>query len=255
MFPVDQMSESEVLRLASFCEIGLAKQGVHEVVEFDRRLYEECFGFLRREDGSVLRGGQFMPVLERCGAVSVFDQRMLHAVLEDLDRSPLSVSGCNISAENLFIQAHWDFLYTTIRMHAKLAPRLVIEFTETTPCADLKLAARRLQSLRELGCRIAMDDFGAATPKVLLEADFDIIKIDGGFVADMRGAGNDSNSLQRIVALANRFCPYVVVEGVETFDQHEQAIDAGASHVQGFLFSTPSQGNSSTANGHVTLFC
>ena len=224
-------------------QIDLLKQGVYVISELESRLYDECFGLLMDGDGSCVRAGKIIPALEDSGEIHLLDQRVLMSVIADLDGDPRALNGCNISLSSLLRDDFWDFLQTVMSTYADLASRLVIEITETTPYFNSELAAIRLKELRRMGCKTALDDFGAgyATPRILLGVEFDIVKIDASFVSDIRGADRPLNSLRHLVGFASCFSPAVVVEGIETRAQLEEATDAGASHAQGFLLSRPTR--------------
>lgn len=222
--------------------IGLVTQDVCQPViggrDQDHVLYSECLVRLIGGDGAVRRAGEFVPYLEMHGAAKLLDRIVLDLTLTWLAGDPQRVLGCNLSAQNLDCDEDWVEISRRIDARSDLASRLVLEVTENRPLIDPTAARRRLNSVRALGCRVAIDDFGAgfATPARLDALDVDIVKIDRAYVAqhpDQEPVTRGLTDLEDLVRLAVAAAPFVVVEGVETSAQLHRAIRAGATHVQG----------------------
>lgn len=223
--------------------MGFSVQDICSASDPNDILYGECLARLTGTDGRIYSAREFVPCLEAMGEAPLIDQHMLGLVLDQLERNPDAVLGCNLSADNLGDEALWDGVREQVRSYPHLAHRLVLELTEAQPIPSLSFAARMIADIRELGCRVALDDFGAgfASPRLVQLIDFDIIKIDKGLVHDVRPSADGRNSLQNIVGFASSFAPLIVVEGVETAAQIDAARAAGATHFQGHFFSTPVQ--------------
>jgi PAS domain S-box-containing protein len=117
---------------------------------------------------------------------------------------------------------------------------LVLEVTETAVLQDADLAAAVLGRLRELGVHVYLDDFGTgwSTLERLGHLPLDGIKLDRSFAARIdRPAGRAA--VHSAVALARSLQVPLVVEGVETTEQEEQVVAAGADRAQGYLYSRP----------------
>lgn len=220
--------------------VGFAVQQVCSASDPNEILYGECLARLTGPDGRIYSAREFVPCLEAMGEAPLIDQHMLGLVLDQLERNPDAVLGCNLSADN-FDVALWDGILEQVRSYSHLAQRLVLELTEAQPVPSLTFASDMIAEIRELGCRVALDDFGAgfASPRLVQLIDFDIIKIDKGLVHDIRPSADGRNSLQNIVGFASSFAPLIVVEGVETAAQIDAARTAGATHFQGHFFSVP----------------
>jgi EAL domain-containing protein (putative c-di-GMP-specific phosphodiesterase class I) len=124
----------------------------------------------------------------------------------------------------------------------KIAPsRLVLEITESVLIDDPDTAKSRLQELRALGVRLAIDDFGSGYSSLtyLQQLPFDKLKIDRGFVLALEHSANAGVVIQAIVALGRALGLSVTVEGVETEEQRVLLRLAGCNEMQGFLFAAP----------------
>lgn len=120
--------------------------------------------------------------------------------------------------------------------------RVVIEILESE-IDDRQYLRSLIRHFRELGCLIAIDDFGAGHSNFdrIWELEPDIVKIDRSMI---RGAGTSSRVeriLTGIVSLIHEAGSLVIIEGVETEREALVAIAANADMVQGFYFAKPQQ--------------
>ncbi|RQT60404.1 EAL domain-containing protein [Burkholderia cepacia] len=118
---------------------------------------------------------------------------------------------------------------------------LCFEITETSAVRNLEVASRFMYELRDLGCRFALDDFGAGMSSFsyLRQLPIDYLKIDGGLVATMT-----SDSIKRGIASAINDIAHVmqyrtVAEHVEDAATAEMLRALGVDYCQGYYFSRP----------------
>ena len=119
--------------------------------------------------------------------------------------------------------------------------RLEIEITEGVLIEDRDHVRHELDRLKELGVRIALDDFGAgyASFGYLCSFPFDKIKIDQSFLRDMTARPGNAVVIKSIVTLAADLGLSLVVEGVDSPEQREWLIANGCREAQGYLFGRP----------------
>ena len=98
-----------------------------------------------------------------------------------------------------------------------------------------------LQTLKGLGVRLDVDDFGTGFSSLAYLKRFpvDVLKIDHSFVRDLGKDPEDSAIIAAVVSLANAFAFTVIAEGVETGLQRDCLVDLGCSRAQGYLFAHP----------------
>jgi diguanylate cyclase (GGDEF)-like protein len=118
---------------------------------------------------------------------------------------------------------------------------LVVELTETKPVSTTGPAASNMRALRQLGVRIAVDDFGTgcANMSYLRDLPVDAVKIDRRFVAGVSTSRADAAVIRSIMSLAADLHIDVIAEGVETIEQHLALVRLGCPAAQGFLYATP----------------
>jgi diguanylate cyclase (GGDEF)-like protein len=125
---------------------------------------------------------------------------------------------------------------------AGLSPRyLEIELTEGTLVADVELARRGLERLRDMGVRVSIDDFGTGYSSLsyLSQLPIDTLKIDRTFIKNITTDRDGAAISSAIVGLARSLRMDVVAEGVETLEQVEFLHRLGCRKMQGYHFSKP----------------
>ncbi len=133
---------------------------------------------------------------------------------------------------------------------------MMVEITETTAIADIDESIIFVNSLKELGCRVAIDDFGAgySSFRNLKLLDFDLVKIDGSFVKNLPNSQEDRILVRALVDLARNFGMETVAEWVTDEATAELAEQAGVSYLQGFHLGEPKliDFEQTTTNGPAT---
>lgn len=102
-----------------------------------------------------------------------------------------------------------------------------------------------LHRLRDVGVRIALDDFGTAFASLsyLRSFPFDTIKIDRSFVRDLPQRSDCAAIVEAVAGLARKLKMHSVAEGIETEAQLTAARESGCDEVQGYLFNRPMPAN------------
>ena len=122
---------------------------------------------------------------------------------------------------------------------AQWAERVVFEITETAAIKDHKRFRQALNSLREKGFRVALDDLGAGysglNSLAMLQPDF--VKLDMALVRSILSEPGTARLVQHIVEFASDEGMQVVAEGIETEEQLGAVLGLGCHLLQGFLFS------------------
>jgi EAL domain-containing protein (putative c-di-GMP-specific phosphodiesterase class I) len=119
--------------------------------------------------------------------------------------------------------------------------RLELEITESVLLQDRQNALATLHQLRQLGVRIAMDDFGTGycSLSYLRSFPFDKIKIDRAFIADIDGREESRTIVETVVRLGRGLHMETVAEGIENFEQLQVVRGFGCGQAQGYYFSPP----------------
>jgi diguanylate cyclase (GGDEF)-like protein len=125
---------------------------------------------------------------------------------------------------------------------SRLDPRrLVLEVSDAVLLDDAGTALARLQSLKSLGVRIAIDDFGArqAALHQLPRIPVDILKIDKAFIDRVARTGGGVSVAHVVLALGKSMRLRTVAEGIEAEEQVTELLRLKCEFGQGMLFSRP----------------
>jgi diguanylate cyclase (GGDEF)-like protein/PAS domain S-box-containing protein len=138
-----------------------------------------------------------------------------------------------------------------IHAHGIAPERVEFEITEHVLLQETGTSAGNLEKLREMGARIALDDFGIGYSSLsyLRRFPFDRIKIDRAFVNGMEGEADDQAIVSSITRLADALGMTTTAEGVETRAQLDLLRKLGCQEAQGYLICEPVPGeNFATAD-------
>jgi len=178
----------------------------------------ECLLRMERADGSVVSAGEFIAVAEQLGLARLIDQRVLELAVDLLRRYPklslaVNVSGLTSSDHEWIVALH-----RLTGGRSELTSRLIIEITETAAIQDLDQSIAFVDTLKELGCKVAIDDFGAGYTsfKNLKHLAVDMVKIDGAFVRDLTDDATDRVFIRTLADLAST-C------GMETMQRQQRS--------------------------------
>ena len=119
--------------------------------------------------------------------------------------------------------------------------RLILEITEGLLIDDTQNALLVLHELKNMGVKIAMDDFGTGFSSLsyFRQFPFDKVKIDQSFVRDMAENRQSMAVVKAVIGIAKALDILVLAEGVETMEQLDILSAAGCHQVQGYLLGKP----------------
>jgi diguanylate cyclase (GGDEF)-like protein/PAS domain S-box-containing protein len=199
---------------------------------------------LRWKDESLgdVPPASFVPLAEETRLIEPIGDWVLRRALEDARRfrgeARLAV---NVSAIQLRDTNFPARVAEQLAAHRFPATRLEFELTESATIADDEKVISVLARLREMGVRIAVDDFGTgyASLSYLRRLSVDLVKIDKSFIAGVGDSPADSAIVLGIMGMAHGLKLVAIAEGVETEAQKEFLEVAGCDFAQGFLFGRP----------------
>ena len=166
--------------------------------------------------------------------------RQLRRWDEDAPGQPLTTA-VNLSQRQLHDPLLCETVRTALRTNGLAPHRLVLEITEETVMIDRAASAAVLGRLRELGVRLAVDDFGDGYSSLgyLRTLPIDILKIDKSFIDATREDSKGAVLTQVILTLAERLGLTAIAEGIEHREQADDLAAWGCPQGQGFLFARP----------------
>lgn len=210
-----------------------------------RTVHCEILLRVRDEKGEIVLPSQFIEHAESLGLVQELDMRVVEQLLEYLSQPEqrnakwryfVNLSRVSISDPN-WIRKFKQMLQASPIDHSQL----VFEITETAAMHDVDVTEEFIRDLKSLGCRFALDDFGAGFSSFyyLKRFDVDYLKIDGNFVRDL--ATDEANRIfvRALCDVAEGLNKQVIAEWVEDHDVLRILNEMGTPFAQGFLFKRP----------------
>ena len=197
----------------------------------------------------LLSPGQFIAIAESAALIHVIGEWVLRTgcaqakAWQDSGYPTLQMA-INVSAHQLrsndIVERVGSILHET-----GLQPSLLeLEITESAlQIGDGVVAV--LQDLKQLGVRLALDDFGAGYSSLgsIRSLPLDRLKIDRSFVRDLQHQENDRSLVRAIIAMGRTLKLEVLAEGVETYSQFSFLRDEHCDEVQGYLLGKPMTAN------------
>jgi diguanylate cyclase (GGDEF)-like protein len=196
----------------------------------------------------LIAPAEFMPLAEETGAVLRIGEYVVSEALRQVSRwrqfKPDITVSINLSARQLE-DAGLAAMLTGAMRGADVDPRaLCIEVTEACVTRNPEAAIRALESLRTIGVRIAIDDFGIGSSSLsdLRRLPVDTLKIHESFVGPIGSRPEDASIVGAVVDLGHALGLDVAAEGVETETQLAELRQLGCDGAQGYLLGRPVPG-------------
>jgi EAL domain-containing protein (putative c-di-GMP-specific phosphodiesterase class I) len=203
--------------------------------------YFECLLRMRDEERGLVACGEFIEAIERVGLIGLIDRYVVRKVAEELAAHPEVRLGLNVSGLTACDREWLRSVIGWLRRRPDLARRLVVEITETAALDNLAESMRFVEALRDIGCRVALDDFGAGHTSLrhLQILAVDTVKIDGNFIRSLPFSLENRVFLRHLLGLARGFGLRTVGECVETAEEAALLRAEGIGYLQGFHCGRP----------------
>ena len=194
--------------------------------------------------GNKVLPGVFIAAAERYGLMPAVDRYVIEQVFAQMRHNRVQaqdVVSINVSGTSLSDDDFSGFIQQQFALH-QLAPGSVcFEITETAAIGNMGRALRFISEVRNLGCSIALDDFGSGMSSFnyLKSFNLDYVKIDGSFVRDMVNNPLDCATAEAINKVAQVKGLKTVAEFVETEETLRKLREIGVDYGQGFHLHAP----------------
>lgn len=191
---------------------------------------------------------EFISVAEKTGQIVEIDRWVMKAALifykEHFANDEYTLS-INLSPRTLMASFLIPFISETIEVLALNPNRIEFEITEHSLIENFEASLRVIESLKKLGFRISLDDFGTrfSSLNYLSKIPFDTLKIDKTYIDHVTEEGNNQIIVEQIIQLATRLGLKIVAEGIETTEQRAVLSRLGCLYGQGYLMSRPINGD------------
>ena len=226
--------------LLDYQELHPIQPGVRE------HAHVEVLVRLRAEDGREVMPGAFLPAAERYGLMPAIDRWVVDTAISNLDRlhpsgHALGTCAINLSSSSLEDDGLFQRISDLVKTRAVDPARLLFEITETVAMRDFAASSTLISKLRGLGCRVALDDFGAGMSSFgyLKNLELDMVKIDGSFVQELATDRMSQSIVRACTEIGHQQGLKVVAEWVSSTEMLELLREAGVDYAQGFALHKP----------------
>ncbi|MEO0375655.1 MAG: EAL domain-containing protein [Cyanobacteria bacterium P01_A01_bin.17] len=236
---------------------------IHEALEEGRfRLYSQpirpliaahpdihCEVLLRlvESDGTLVLPMDFIPAAERYDLMPMIDRWVVetfcrhYQTRQSRAKNLRCLYNINLSGTSVNSPQFLTFLQDQLSRYQILPETICFEITETAAISDLDQAAQFIQSLRQLGCSFALDDFGRGMSSLayLKNLPVDYLKIDGGFIKQLVSSHTDAAIVDCFNHLSHELGISTIAECVENDITLKRLKSMGVDYVQGFGIAKP----------------
>jgi EAL domain-containing protein (putative c-di-GMP-specific phosphodiesterase class I) len=206
--------------------------------------YEALVRLADEASGRLVSPVSFLPAAERYGLIRDIDRMVLDKVAallgstSDQRRTSIAINVSALTISDPHMLAHIE---RELALRSADPSRLVIELTETASISDMQQAKLFCTGVQQLGCAIALDDFGAGFGSFyyLKHLPFQYLKIDGDFIRGLPDSPNDQLVVKALVGLVRGMGRRTIAEFVG--DQQTMSLlrEYGVDYAQGFEVGRP----------------
>lgn len=190
----------------------------------------------------IIMPGHFIPAAEKTGKILDIDRWVIRESIRTLANTPsLPAIAVNISGRSFDDPKLPQYINQQLTSLGVAPERLMVELTETAAVSDLHDAQRFIESLRQTGCHVCLDDFGSGFSSFayLKHLKVDILKIDGLFIRDLPNDHDNQVFVKAIVDVARGMHKLTVAEFVEDAETLAMLRIFGVDMVQGYHLDMP----------------
>jgi diguanylate cyclase (GGDEF)-like protein/PAS domain S-box-containing protein len=223
----------------------LVKQLIKPMTDHhEQRDHYELLLRLKDREGNLITPEEFIPVAERYGVITIVDRWVLEAALESYpqyfaaknDLVSINLSGASINDERFT-----TFALDLIKQSEVPGDCLCFEITETAAIAQMNHAQKFMLTMKELGVKFALDDFGSGLSSFsyLKNLPIDYLKIDGSLVKAIPNEEYDRAIVTSINEVAHLMGIKTIAEFVETDQILEHIAQISIDYAQGYITGKP----------------
>ena len=183
--------------------------------------------------------------IEALGIANAFDLAVASKVLDLVEGQSSAHIAFNVSGATIASPSSFGMLAGILTKRRKLAPRTLIEITETAAIADLENAGKAIAALRALGYRVGLDDFGAGSASInyLHAFQVDFVKFDGAMIKKIGSSKRDDALLAGLAKLCGEMGVTTIAEWIESEAMANARPRSGLSAWSGQMAGGPVCGN------------
>lgn len=199
-----------------------------------------------KPDGTVIKPDSFVPIAESSHLIG----RISEFVLNEACRQnmmwqrmgyPNIIMSINFASSDFYQKDLKDKVFDALVKTGLEAKWLEVELTETLALRDIDFAVAQMNSLRELGVKLAMDDFGTGYSSLsyIQMLPITLLKLDRSFITNIEHDNIAYEIVSAVIRIAKSKKIETIAEGIENVKQAEILRKAGCDFAQGYLYGKP----------------
>jgi diguanylate cyclase (GGDEF)-like protein/PAS domain S-box-containing protein len=212
----------------------------------DSHRHYELLLRMRDESGRLITPDQFIPAAERYNLMSTLDRWVIREALSKLaDRTSAADASytiaINLSGTSLSEDRFLDDLILELEKQKLPRGAICFEITETAAISNLSRVVHFMQTLKALGCKFSLDDFGSGLSSFtyLKNLPVDYLKIDGHFIRNVAEDSVDESMVKAITEVGHAMGIETIAERVETKQVLDKLGALGVGFAQGYYIARP----------------
>lgn len=198
---------------------------------------------LLHEDGRTITPDQFLPAAERFNLMAELDIYVTRHALAWLQAhaEQIELININISGQSLDNMQFNSALLQLLEANQGLNHKVCFEITETAAITHMSASISFLNSIKNVGCKLALDDFGSGFSSFgwLKSLPVDFVKIDGNFILDVLSDSVDAAMVKAIHQITVEMHIHSIAEFVENQAVSDWLKTVGIEYAQGYHFHKP----------------
>jgi diguanylate cyclase (GGDEF)-like protein len=239
----DQAQEdigASLMRALRDGHVAFAYQPVIRCADRQIAYYETLLRILDGENAPI-PASVFVPTAEKQGYSQRVDRYGLDLAIAELELYPDLHLAMNISGLTVTDRAWLRRLNGAVAGRPDIAQRLIVEITETAELYDFEDSLRFISSVRALGCRVSLDDFGVGYTNFrhLQTFPVDTVKIDGSYIRGVAGNAANQKFIDTLLGITTAYGIETVAECVESQADLDYLLAKGVTYLQGWELGRP----------------
>lgn len=237
-----RVMESHVREALENDGLLLYAQPIRNLTSWDTQW--EVLARIRLPDGRIVPAASFLDAAERSGLIHILDREIVRRSIEFLAtpeaRSRQVVLEVNLSGKAFDDEELLPLIRERLKATDVSPGSLIFEITETAAITSIIKAQAFIGELRSIGCRFAIDDFGAGLSSYYLKTlPADYLKIDGSFIRNLPHDVADQHLVRSMVELARGLGKQTIAEFVGDQETVDLLREYGVDHGQGYFLGEP----------------
>ena len=201
--------------------------------------YESLIRYIE-DDGSEIPPYKFLPIAKKAKLFPVIIRVMLTSVIQTIKEKNVRIA-VNLSFDDIMNKDTYDFIVFTLISNPEEAKLLDFEILESEEIQDFDLVRKFIDEVRQHGCSVGVDDFGAGYSNFnMLEAlNIDFVKIDGSLIKEIDVLPKQALIVETISGFCDKLGIKTVAEFVSSENIYKSVKDLGINYMQGYHFGKP----------------